>query len=273
MNARLTLLAALLVSAGTLRADVVFTLTPAVQYGARSNAVVFTGTLSNTNVTDFFFNDIQISFTDVATNYLAAGTNAFFANVPGILSPGETYSDIVFAVAIDSTTPPGDYFGTVTIQGGTNIFAADNLASQPFQVSSSATLFDAWRVEQFGANTNNPAISGDFADPDGDAIVNLLEYALHLNPDVASATGLPVPDTDPTCGCLALTYTKVIAASDLIYTVEAADEPGGPWSITGIAEAIVAADSLTQTIRASDAAHPFATAGKRFMHLRVTRLP
>ncbi len=273
MNAPRTFLA-LLALAGTLRADVIFTLTPAEQYGARSNAVVFTGTLSNTNLTDdVVLNDIQINFTGIATDHLTAQSNTFFANVPGILSAGQTYSDIVFAVGINSNAPPGDYFGTVTIQGGTDIFATDNLASQSFQVSSSDTLFDAWRVEQFGINTNNPAISDDYADPDSDDIVNLLEYALHLDPNAADATGLPVGESDSACDCLSLTYRKTIAATDLIYTVEAADDPGGSWNTNDITEAIIDADTLTLTIKASDTGNPFATADKRFMHLKVTRLP
>lgn len=264
--------AVLLLFTVTVHADVIFTATPNVQYGVKSNEVIFTGTLSNTNLTDdVFLNDIQISFTGIATNYLAAGTNAFFANVPGILSPGETYSDVVFAVAISSNTPAGDYFGTVTIVGGTNIAAVDNLGSAPFQVSSSDTPFAAWRVAEFGINAGNDVISGDHADPDGDDIVNLLEYALHLDPNVASATGLPVGEGDSTCGCLTLIYTKVLAATDLLYTPEAADDPGGPWNTTGITETIIAADTMTLTIKASDAAHPFATAGKRFMHLKITR--
>jgi len=104
-------------------------------------------------------------------------------------------------------------------------------------------------------------------------IVNLLEYALHLDPNVASATGLPLGEGDSTCDCLSLTYPKTLAATDLRYTVEAADEPGGPWSTNGVAEAIIDADLFTMTIRASDTGNSFATTGKRFMHLRVIRLP
>src|SRR5437762_10965681 len=99
-------------------AALVLTLTPDVQYGARSNQVIFTGMLSNTNITgDVFLNDIQI----IVPSGLAGQLNTFFANVPGILSSGQTYSDIVFAVAINSNTPPGNYSGAVTITGGTNI--------------------------------------------------------------------------------------------------------------------------------------------------------
>ena len=265
---------ALLAAAAPVRADLTFVLTPAVQSGARSNEVIFTGTLSNTSSNeDLFLNDIQVSFTGAATNYLTANINTFFANVPGILSPGETYSDIVFGVVINAATPAGDYFGTVTIQGGSNIFAAADLTNQTFQVSSFDTPFDVWRFEQFGTNADDAAISGDFVDPDGDEIVNLLEYALHLDPNVAGVTGLPTPGTDSTCGCLTLTYTKVIAATDLIYAAEAADEPSGPWSTNGVTEVVIDADSVTQFIRASDTANPFATAAKRFMHLKVTRIP
>jgi hypothetical protein len=371
---------ALVFVAAPAEANLTFVLTPAVQSGARSNEVFFTGTLSNTSQTDtLFLNDIEVGFTDAGTNYLTADTNTFFANVPGILLPGETYSDIVFAVAIDPAAPPGDYFGSVTIMGGSNIFAADNLGSQSFQVSSpavsiSATVTDAfefgalpgafvisrvgatnidltvnyviggtasngvdyssisnsivippgttsaaiaivpltdnavdgdetvvltlsgtstynlsasvsatvtihdtpfnmWRLAEFGTNANNSAISGDFADPDGDGIANLLEYALHLNPNVVDTAGLPTPQIDPACGCLTLIYTKVISAIDLAYTAEAASDPGGPWSTNGITTAVIADNGVTQAIEASDAGNPFAATIQRFMHLRVTRLP
>jgi len=127
---------ALLLSSAPARADLAFVLTPAVRSGAGSNEFFFTGTLINTSLTDnLYLNDIQFDFIDEAAGHLAADTNAFFANVPGILLPFETYSDVVFAITIDPATPPGQYFGFVTIQGGTNIFAATDLASPIFEVS------------------------------------------------------------------------------------------------------------------------------------------
>ena len=127
---------ALLLSIAPARADLAFVLTPAVRSGIGSNEFFFTGTLINTSLTDnLYLNDIQFDFIDEAAGYLAADTNAFFANVPGILLPFETYSDVVFAITIDPATPPGQYFGFVTIRGGTNIFAATDLASPIFEVS------------------------------------------------------------------------------------------------------------------------------------------
>jgi hypothetical protein len=127
---------ALLMSGAPMRADLIFVLTPAMQSNVGSNEVTFTGTLINTSLTDkLFLNNIQFDFIDEADDYLVADTNVFFANVPGILLPGETYSDVMFGIIISPATPPGQYFGIVTIQGGTNIFTANNLASPIFEVS------------------------------------------------------------------------------------------------------------------------------------------
>ena len=117
------------------QADLTITLLPSVRSGVGSNEVAFVGVMTNRNLTgNLFLNDIQLSFNGTATNYFAAETNVFFVNVPGVLLPGEIYSDIIFAVSLNAATPPGNYSGTVTIRGGTNIFATTNLTIQTFQV-------------------------------------------------------------------------------------------------------------------------------------------
>jgi len=366
---------ALVLSATAVRANLSFVLTPSVQACARSNEVLFTGILSNTDPTnDLYLNDVQF----ITDGNFTTDSDAFFANVPGILSAGQTYSDVVFGVTINPATPAGDYFGAVTILGGSNIFAASNLATQPFQISTidvsisanvpdaykfgarpgsfvvtcvggsdlslvvnyaisgmasngvnygsitncvtsadaapssiaivplqdgvvdgdktvvltlsnstaynlatpaSATVtihdtpFNDWRLMEFGTNANNAAISGDLADPTGNGIVNLLAYALNLNPNIPSVQGLPTSQIDPACHCLTLTYTEVLSAIDLAYSAEAASNPGGPWSTNGITSTVISNNGLTQTIKASDAANPTPPATARFMHLKVTLQP
>ncbi len=365
----------LVLSSTGVRADLSFVLTPSVQACARSNEVLFTGILSNTDPSnDLYLNDVQF----ITDGNFTTDSDAFFANVPGILSAGQTYSDVVFGVTINPATPAGDYFGAVTILGGSNIFAAGNLATQPFQISTidvsisanvpdaykfgalpgsfvvtcvggsdlslvvnyaisgtasngfnyssitnfvtcadsapsnivitplqdgvvdgdktvvltlsnstvynlgspaSATVtvhdtpFNDWRLTEFGTNANNTAISGDLANPAGDGIVNLLKYALDLNPNVASVQGLPTSQIDPACDCLTLIYTEVLAAIDLTYSAEAASNPGGPWSTHGIISTVITNCGPTQTIKASDDANPIPPATARFMHLRVSRQP
>lgn len=125
-----------LLFAATAQGGLGFVLTPAMQSGMGSNEVVFAGALTNASLIDnVYLNDIQLRFTGAATNWLAADTNIFFANVPGLLLTGETYTDMVFGVAINPSIPPGNYSGTVTLAGGLNIFATNPLASQTFQIS------------------------------------------------------------------------------------------------------------------------------------------
>ena len=153
---------ALLLSVAPVRADLAFLLTPAVEPGVVSNEVVFTGILINTSPTDaLYLNNIEFSFIGTAGSYLVADTNTFFANVPGILLPFETYSDVVFAIALNPATPPGQFFGIVTLQGGTNIFAAADLASPIFEVS---VLLPALNITLSGTNLvlSWPSFPADF---------------------------------------------------------------------------------------------------------------
>ena len=152
---------ALLMSAAMAQADLSFSLSPAAQSGVGSNEVVFTGTLSNTSATTNFLNNIQFNVTGGATNYLTSDINVFFANVPGILLPGEIYTDVIFGIVINPSTPPGNYVGTVTIQGGQDIFAAGNLTNQTFQISLPPS---AMGITASGSNLvfSWPSPPGDF---------------------------------------------------------------------------------------------------------------
>jgi hypothetical protein len=125
-----------LLPAAPMRAGLTLSMTPSAQSGLTNNEIYLTGTLANTSLTtNLFLNSVQITLNGTATNFLAADTNAFFANVPGILLPGENYNDVVFAVAVNASAHPTNFSGTVTIQGGADIFSTNNLTTQTFQVS------------------------------------------------------------------------------------------------------------------------------------------
>jgi hypothetical protein len=165
----------------------VSTLTPAVQPGNGGYEAFFTGTISNADpVNSLYLNNIQFTFSGAATNYLAGGTNAFFANVPGVLTAGQTYSDIVFSVPISLATPPGDYCGTVTIQGGTNVFDMDGLVTLSFEValpdSVGDGIMDWWRQQYFGIGMTTNSLSCATCDADGTGQDNLFKYVARLDP-------------------------------------------------------------------------------------------
>lgn len=173
-------------SSALAQSNLVFSLSQASQPGIGSNAVAFAGTLINESPTNLYLNNIQFAFIGAATNNLGSGSNAFFMNVPGILLPGESYKDVVFSVTVNPGAPPGDYFGSVTIQGGTNIFAVSNLATQTFLITSQDTLGDGipdwWRQQYFGSGTTTNAQSCATCDADGTGQNNLFKYVAGLVP-------------------------------------------------------------------------------------------
>ena len=120
----------------------------------------------------------------------------------------------------------------------------------PWTLSSLApsTGFAQWRTEFFTpAELADPAISGDLADPDHDRLVNLMEYALHLDPTRPSSAGSPYLEKSP--ASLSLIYTKVIGATDLIYAVEKSSDLI-KWAPASPVDLILSDDGVTQTIRA-----------------------
>ena len=70
---------------------------------------------------------------------------------------------------------------TFTLSDG-SLNAADTLVVTVTNVLPLA----AWKQAQFGANAGNDTIAGDLANPDGDQLVNLLNYAYGGNPNRAA---------------------------------------------------------------------------------------
>ena len=115
------------------------------------------------------------------------------------------------------------------------------------------------------------AIAQPDADPDGDKMLNILEYGLGTSPNTSSTTALPI--AGKSAGHATLTFTRNTNAVELTYVVQAADSPAGPWS--NIASKIgidpwttTSGTSVndTGTVIVTDAA----TNTRRFLRLSVT---
>jgi hypothetical protein len=89
------------------------------------------------------------------------------------------------------------------------------------------TPWQTWQLANFPADVNNTAIAGDFADIEKDGVVNRLEYAFGGDPTVATDT--PLPHVSVLDGKLAITFTRIVANTDLTITVQGADSAAGPW--------------------------------------------
>jgi hypothetical protein len=147
----------------------------------------------------------------------------------------------------------------------TDAESAGNFASNPYSVSV-LTAYGLW-AHGYGINVHPDGMNDD---PDGDGFVNLLEYALGLDP--GSGDGA-IASIKPAGTELEYTYVRSISAREdgTLYQVEWSDTlaPGG-WSADSVSEEITATHGDTETVTAI---LPAGTSGKRFVRLRVDASP
>lgn len=160
----------------------------------------------------------------------------------------------------------GALFGTPGLgDGGTNNFTVrvtdggGLYAETTLSITVTLTPTQTWQVAEFGANAGNPAIAGDDADPDGDGLKNLLEYALGTNPNTCNTSGIL---HDMETNHLRLTINKNPAATDIAFTVETC----GNFSDWSSATTVVETNTANQLV-----VRDTLTGVRRFIRLKVTR--
>jgi hypothetical protein len=124
---------------------------------------------------------------------------------------------------------------------------------------------ELWRFANFGsyASANNGA---DSADPDGDGLSNLLEYALGLDPN---SSGVMPAVLGLNGANMEYTYTRSTAAKDngAIYQIEWSDTlDADSWSTETVTQQITSTQGALETVKAIV---PMGPSGKRFLRLKV----
>lgn len=153
--------------------------------------------------------------------------------VSGSATPGADYA----ALSGNVTLPPGQIATNVWITPLPDALAeGDETVTLTLQPSAAFTLsalsnativirdrpLDGWRRAHFSdAELADSTISGDLADPDGDRLANLMEFALGTNPRAADVNPLaPRIEQDR----LIVTYSRAKAATDVSLNVEASQD-------------------------------------------------
>ncbi len=221
---------------------------------------------------------------------------------------GSTVGNLLVTYAVSGTAQNGvDYAavaGTVTIPDGA-ASASVTISAQPaapshatvvLQVSANANYavgtsnqanvtivrpFDTWAQQHFGAQAGTAAAAPG-ADFDHDGIANLMEYALGLDPTVASVSALPQAALKKygASSYLSFKFTRSSTATDLTYLVEtspdlaswttvATSSGGAVTSGPGFVAETGTAPTFTVEVRDTQAAD-VGNAAHRYLRLKVT---
>jgi T5SS/PEP-CTERM-associated repeat protein len=155
-----------------------------------------------------------ISF-DETTSF--AGTHLVVAFDPGYLPENPALPIQLFDYV--GTGTANYAFASVTVPDGYTF--ANGVLSAPV----SGDPLSQWRIQFFGSPDNSGA-AADQADPDGDGIANLVEYAIGSDPTVAGGPGFV---TGRQGGFLTLSFNRI--ADPLVnYSVLGASSVQGPWT-------------------------------------------
>ncbi|HWC59876.1 MAG TPA: hypothetical protein VHC44_09300, partial [Verrucomicrobiae bacterium] len=137
-----------------------------------------------------------------------------------------------FSIPILNNSPAGTnrtvFLTLSNATGGAYLSSPFNAVLTITNVTPPLSSYATWKLAHFGADANDPAVAGDNADPDGDGIPNILEYAFGSDPMVADAN-------KPLIGTIGSNYFQLqfnrnTLATDLTYSAEAAFGFPGTWS-------------------------------------------
>ena len=121
----------------------------------------------------------------------------------------------------------------------------------------------AWRQQFFGT-TANSGTAADMADPDGDGVTNLLEYALGTAPNSAASAGRPVLGRAGNF----LTLSFIRLRGDVTYVVEGGSDLS-TWAPVATNPGVVGQSvTVTDSVNISTGNPP-----RRFLRLRVISTP
>lgn len=178
------------------------------------------------------------SVTDLA---VSGTTGSFSGSATGLL-PGTSYTFRAYA-----TNSIGTSYGETL-------------------VFTTWTHHQAWRATHFGT-IESQGSAADLADPEGDGIPNLLEYALGLDPHAGNLNPAAIKLSQ---SGVEYTYDRDGAAKQygMSYEVVWSDtlEPGS-WSASGVTQDVISEQGGIQKVKA---VVPIGNGPKRFVRLRVS---
>jgi hypothetical protein len=229
-------------------------------YGIAGIQIVNTGTTAPTTVVGLTGtpNNAQATLVWTAT----AGATSY--NVYRAAMSGGAYTRIATNVSTTNYTDTGltnstPYYYVVK---AVNAGGASDAYSSEVSVTPGNTLtaIQTWRQTNFGTSVNS-GNGADVADPDGDGVSNLLEYASGTNPNLANTGSVIV--TAVATDKLTLSFVHIDDPT-LSYVVEASNDLTGAWTTAQTYTGFTTAATTTYTDTALLSVTP-----RRFLRLKI----
>ena len=173
-------------------------------------------TRSTTVVTGSLANSGTLTIAHAPGFTFAGGENFDFVDATGGITPGYT------SVTIDTTPLAQSSTGVWTGTDGILSYTyTESTGVLQVQGTTTVSPIQAWRNVHFpSAGNDGTGIGANNADPDGDGLSNLLEYATNTHPTTANSTPVTVSSVG---GRLALNFVRISDPS-LTYTVQGSND-------------------------------------------------
>jgi hypothetical protein len=218
------------------------------------------------------------SYGPISVNYATipgTATNGDYTATTGTLTwtNGETSSkSVMISIAADGLAEPDETF---TLNLGTPL-GGTFINSPSYTTVSITTGYSIWKQNYFTPlEAIDPQISGDDADPDGDGMANIFEYASNTDPRSPNTLQKPTLKVLAVGGTnyLGISYRRYQSAPDLLYTPQAVGLLNGTFTNGPIAvgSPIDNFDG-TETVTWRDTV-AMTNSVQRFMRLQVIRVP
>ena len=167
---------------------------------------------------------VQVSYATVAGGTAIVGTDYNSASGTLNWTNGETASKTFNVTLLDDNTAEANETVNLALSNPTGAYLGSNSTAV---LTILEDAYEAWKFAHFGVNANNSSIAGDLADPDGDGIKNLLEYAVASDPNAAGTEGTLTGAI--VANHFQLHFRRNTSATNLTFIVESANTLGA-WA-------------------------------------------
>ena len=230
--------------------------TAGVLSGTCTVAGTFTGVVTATNSNGSDTQGFSIVVDKGTASIALSGLTQTYDGSPKGVTATPTPSGLSVSITYNASSSAPSDFGSYAVVATVN--DANYTGTQSGTLVIQGQSSSGWKSQHFTAGQVSSGAAADTADPDGDGLKNLAEYALGTDPLSRNAAPQPTHDANG----LTLLFTRPKGLPDVTYSAESTDTLGS-WSPVTLE---VITDGPVQTVRARD---PLTSGNptRRFMHL------